>query len=312
VVQDLPEKLKPRNTNPVTRDADNYGLIHAPSLNQAVTAAILRSASVTQPDTDAYNVDLSSTRTRDALWIIEGVRNGQSPAALLGYRFERALREIDPKLQQWLPDLRATFPMPRQVDTDPGTKEAIPARDVVNGLLVIQALKDKTLSSKLSFAGPDSAVMLPIAGRLQDMFDACADLMLAESVHQAAQGNYDRAGGVVTAAGEFTHVPPDFEVANTPRSGTALCHRVMLALDPAVANPADAKTIRARLEPALNQWIGSLIGPLANITCQVTYIFDVNGADVKATFNVDLDEWRCGQRSPRRNLRNAHADRAAR
>ncbi|MGH9881172.1 MAG: hypothetical protein ACRD6N_07020, partial [Pyrinomonadaceae bacterium] len=290
VVQDLPEKLKPRNNNPVTRDADNYGLIHAPSLNQAVTAAILRSASVTQPDTDAYNIDLSSARTRDALWIIDGVRNGQSPAALLGYRFERALREADPKLQQWLPDLRAVFPMPRQVDTDPGAKESIPARDVVNGLLVIQAKKDKTLAAKLAFASPDSAVMLKIADRLQDMFDACGDLMLAESVHQAAQGNYDRAGGVVTAAGEFTHVPSDFEVANTPRSGTALCHRVMVALDAEAADPADAQTPRARLEPALNQWLGALIGPLGDISCQITYVFATAGPDAKATFDVKLDQ----------------------
>jgi hypothetical protein len=290
VVQDLPDELKPRNNNPVTRDGDNYGLIHAPSLNQAVTAAILRSASVTQPDTDAYNIDLSSTRTRDALWIIEGVRSGQSPAALLGYRFERALREADPKLQKWLPDLRATFPMPRQPDTDPGAKEAIPAREVVNGLLVIQARKDKTLPTKLAFAGPDSAVMLKIADHLQDMFDACGDLMLSESVHQAAQGNYDRAGGVVTAAGEFTHVPSDFEVVNTPRSGTAICHRVMLALEADAANPGAAQTPRARLEPALNQWLGTLIGSLGDFSCQVTYLFPTDGDDANASFTVKLDE----------------------
>jgi hypothetical protein len=288
IVQGLPDELKPRNNNPVTRDPDNYGLIHAPSLNQAVTAAILRSASVTQPDTDAYNIDLSSTRTRDALWIIEGVRNGQSPAALLGYRFERRLREIDPKLQQWLPQLRATFPMPRPVDPAPGAKESIPARDVVNGLMMVQAWNDKSLTSKLAFAGPDRAVMLPIVDQLQDIFDACGDLMLSESVHQAAQGNYDRAGGVVTAAGEFTHIPADFEVTKTPRSGTALSHRVLLAMS--AGDPNGEATPRARLEPALNHWLSTLIGPLNAITCKVTYSFLTGEDETKQTFNVRLNQ----------------------
>jgi hypothetical protein len=284
-VDNLPPELTPQNGGPVTRDAKNYGLIHAPSLNQAVTAAVLRSASVTQPDTSAYNVDLSSARTRDALWIIEGVRNGQSPAALLGYRFERGLRDRDPALQQWLPQLREAFPMPRQPDTDPGAKEAIPAHDVVNGLLVIQARHDGSLNSKLSFAGADRAVMIGLADSILDTFDACGDLMLAESVHQAVQGNYQRTGSVLTAAGEFTHVPADFEVVQTPRSGTALSHRLVLAMD-APADGAALPTPRARLEPGVNQWIGSLLGPLAGISSTLTYRFE--GGD--AAFTITFDQ----------------------
>ena len=271
-VDDLPRELTPLNRGSVTRDPDNYGLVHAPSLNQATTAAVLRSASVTEPNTTAFNVDLSSTRTRDALWIIDGVRNGQSPAALLGYRFERALRDRDPQLQQHLPALRAGFPMPRQVDTDPGPQAAIPAHDVVNGLLMVQARRDSTLGTKLAaIPAPDSSVIANLVDGIADALDACGDLMLAESVHQAAQGNYDRAGAVVTAAGEFTHVPEDFDVLRTPRSGTALVHRLLVATNaPIGAAPA---TLRARLEPALNDWVGSLIGPLTAITCDVSYTF---------------------------------------
>ena len=286
-VEDLPPELAPQNGGSVTRDADNYGFIHAPSLNHAVTSAVLRSASVTQPDTFAFNVDLSSARTRDALWIVDGVRQGQSPAALLGYRFERGMRDRNPALQQWLPQLRATFPMPRQSDTDPGPAEAIPAHDVVNGLLIIQARRDGTLAGKLSFAGVDAAVITGIADTILDTFDACGDLMLAESVHQAAQGNYDRAGGVVTAAGEFTHVPAEFEVTRTPRSGTALSHRVLLAMDAPPPADADLRSPRARLEPGLNEWIGSLIGPLNSISSKLTYTFQEDDESEVITVTYD-------------------------
>jgi hypothetical protein len=291
-VQDIPPELEPRNNRPVTRDADNYGLIHAPSLNHAIAAALLRSASVTQPDVTAFNVDLSSSRVRDALWMLEGVRNGQMPAALLGYRFERRMRERKPGLLGSLPVLRAAFPMPRQQDTAAGPNEAIAARDVVNGLLVVQAHIDKTLDQKLADASvqaADRVLMTGIAAELVDTFDACGDLMLAESVYHASQGNYERAGGVVTAAGEFTHVPAEIDVTATPRSGTALSHRLIIALDGDV-DAEDETSPRARLEPGLNRWLGSLIGDQTTLACTVTYLFTEDGIENSAQVELTLDQ----------------------
>lgn len=289
-VTDLAEDLAPRNKKPVTRDADNYGLVHAPSLNQATTAALLRAASVSEPDTSAFNIDLSSRRVRDALWTIEGVRNGQTPAALLGYRFERGLRERDVKLLQYLPQLRDTFPMPKPVDTDPGAAEAIPARNVVNGLRLIQAYREGKFDAAIApyvFAAADRSSMARIAAGIVDTLDACSDLMLAESVHQAAQGNFDRAGGVVTAAGEFTHVPDEFEVVQTPRSGTSLTHRVVIAMGAQAA--VQEATPRARLEPQLNAWLGGIVGPLAQWTCALSYAYRDDGEAVTARYATTLD-----------------------
>ena len=129
--------------------------------------------------------------------MIEGIRNGQLPAALLGYRFERGLREADPALQQFLPALRFAFPMPRPPETQPDDpKEAIAAHDVVNGLGLVQALREHKLDAALATMNPGlSAAARPVVERLAaslaELLDACADLMLAESVHQAAQGNFD-------------------------------------------------------------------------------------------------------------------------
>lgn len=306
-VADLPPELVPKNGGVVTRDADNFGFIHAPSLNHAVTAAILRSGSVSEPGTAAFNINLSSSRTRDALWMVEGIRNGQLPAALLGYRFERGLREADPALQQFLPTLRLAFPMPRPVETLPDDpKEVIAAHDVVNGLALVQAQRDGKLGATLAALNPGlsaaaTSTVTKLADALNELLDACADLMLAESVHQAAQGNFARAGATVTSTGEFTHVPDRFDVVDTPRTGTTVTHRLLLAFDPA-ARAGGADTPRARLAPALDAWLAALFGPLSALQCVIAYRADsstpaaydmalqAGDAPPLASFTITLDQ----------------------
>jgi seryl-tRNA synthetase len=78
------------------------GFVHAPSLNHAATAAVLRSGYLAHRSAGGdqpFAIDLSSERVRRARWLLEGVRQGQSLAALLGYRFERGLHENHPGLE---------------------------------------------------------------------------------------------------------------------------------------------------------------------------------------------------------------------
>ncbi|WP_133244903.1 hypothetical protein [Caulobacter radicis] len=74
------------------------GYVQAPSLAHAATAAVLRSGYLAHADKaeNSFAVDLSSARVRSALWLLDGVRQGQPMAALLGYRFERGLHENHP------------------------------------------------------------------------------------------------------------------------------------------------------------------------------------------------------------------------
>ncbi len=71
------------------------GFIHAPSLDQAAAAAVLRSGYLSQPGdgSNPFAIDLSSQRVRTADWLLDGIRQGQALGALLGYRFERGLHE---------------------------------------------------------------------------------------------------------------------------------------------------------------------------------------------------------------------------
>ena len=74
------------------------GWIHAPSTRHAMAAGMLRSSHLSHlPDagTDGgpFAIDLSSRRMQRAAHVIEGVRQGQTLGALVGYQIERALAE---------------------------------------------------------------------------------------------------------------------------------------------------------------------------------------------------------------------------
>jgi hypothetical protein len=97
-LQHFPEGLEPDDDSVVEIMPDNQGFIHGPTLNHAVTAAVLRAGfnSRKKDETSTNNVfgiNLSSSRIRKALHMLEGVARGQETGALLGYQFERALHE---------------------------------------------------------------------------------------------------------------------------------------------------------------------------------------------------------------------------
>lgn len=103
VVQDLRPKPEPEPVaSPPPEEEgplhlagdDNAGYLHAPSLPQAAAGAVLRSGYLAhrdEGDGHPLALDLSSARVRLAQWLLDGVRQGQSLGALLGYRFERGL-----------------------------------------------------------------------------------------------------------------------------------------------------------------------------------------------------------------------------
>jgi len=71
------------------------GYIHAPSLVHATTAAVLRSAYLTHKGASPspLEINLSSSRVRLAMHLLDGMRQGQPLGALLGYRLERTMHD---------------------------------------------------------------------------------------------------------------------------------------------------------------------------------------------------------------------------
>jgi len=275
---------------PLFEDDKNFGFIHAPSLNHAVTAAVLRNgylANATPGNPDSLSINLTSERVRLAMNVLEGMRNGQNLSALLGYYFERGLHDADNLfLDSIIFELRKQFPLAgdRLSTTKSSSDEpisAVEARNVVDGLALVEHVQAQSGANQNY---PFGIAQLPNiteqnkldainreVQRIMNINDAVADLAMAESVYQVVQGNYDRAAGTLDAYSKG-HFPPVPEVVQTPRSGIVLTHRVGLHLR-AGLDPSEIvnSTPRAKAEPAVNQWLTQLLPAMNDIFCIADY-----------------------------------------
>jgi hypothetical protein len=306
--EDLATEFEPDVPPVLRRDSANQGYIHAPSLNQAVAAAVLRNGSTTNGGT--MTVNLTSERVRVALGLLEGVRAGQSLGALLGYRLERGLhdRHAFAEVDEFILDIRRAFPLSgdrlKSTSTveegDPAEIEAIEARNVADGLALVEHIKATgqaayPFGKDLPQADPAQAAAIDAeVERLLDAHDAVADLALAEGVYQAVLGNYDRVASTYDAyaKGNF---PPEPDVVRTPGRGLGLTHRVALhlqsGLDASVSPvPGVPVTPRARAEPAVNRWLAGVLPPPGGVGCRVTFFNATTRAeDTRGVTLADLD-----------------------
>jgi hypothetical protein len=283
---------------PLQYDSTNAGYIHAPSINQATAAAVLKNAYLTHSSSDQpdiFAINLSSERVRLAQNILDGIRNGQSLPALLGYRFERALHDKHSlgqgEVDVLIYPMRMAFPLvskqirqdiPAGPDGVANSIEQLEARNVIDGLKLINHVA-KTGKNLYPFGltiGTDPG-QLPAASSLQqkavndelknihNINDAVSDMLLSETVYQAIQGNYERSAANSDAASKGGY-PPETEIIQTPRSGVTCTHRVALHLDAQAAAGAGA-TPRAIAEPAVNDWVNKHLPDFLNLSCRVEY-----------------------------------------
>ncbi|MGH9892760.1 MAG: hypothetical protein ACREA0_12375, partial [bacterium] len=262
----------------------NAGFVHAPSLAQAATAAILRSGYLSHPvsedGTHPFAIDLSSERIRLALWLLDGVRQGQPLGALLGYRFERGLH--DQELDQYIAAFRKLAPLvANKIASEGGPAESLAARNVVDGLALHRRWKTSGLPwgsdglPTLSDTTDYPALKAKLEG-LDQALDAVTDATIAESVYQVVQGNPVRAGAVLDAINRGEADPPELEVARTPRTGIGVTHRILVLFGdrPGAAPdwPTNAYQVRAQAEPRLNAWAAQLLGSPARVRCGAEYL----------------------------------------
>ncbi|MFI2412654.1 hypothetical protein [Streptomyces sp. NPDC018947] len=260
--------------------AADAGHIHAPSTAQAVTAAVLRNGYRSHPRGQGANplaVDLSADRLRQAEWLLDGVRQGQPLGALLGYRFERRLQEhpLRPGLEGCLTALRRQAPVTTTGHApDEGAREVVSPHGVVDGLVLHHKYAAGTLVLP-TLPTAEHEALTGLLDSLGELIDAVSDALLAESVHHAVQGSPLRAGATVDALSRGTVPPPELEFARTPRTGTALTHRVALlgnAGAPAAEEwPVTDRQLRAAAEPALNGIVGGLLPRPAEVHCEVRW-----------------------------------------
>jgi hypothetical protein len=228
------EDLRPRPA----RTSD--GFIHAPSLAQASAAAVLASAHLSHRVEDGrepFALDLSSERVRRARGLIDGVRQGQSLPALVGYRLERSLHEAG--FDRFIDDLRAAAPLAATPSVPTTPTESLAASNVVHGLDIITRYDHGEAEFQAIYSAlehDDVHRFWNVFDAVKDDLDALGDLLIAEGVFQSARGSVDRTPASVEsiARGETVSVP---EVMDTPRSGIGLTHRLMSIIGAATQTP---------------------------------------------------------------------------
>lgn len=283
-----PERVDPApageadTARPLVRAPDNAGFVHAPSLAQATTAAILRAAHHSVPPAGPVNplaVDLTSARVRTATGLLDGIRQGQPLGALLGYRIERDLQESPvPGMARFISRLRALAPVRgTRVAPDAPATEAVAATDVVDGLALhrMRAAGELDIDRDLGpVAQVERGALTAVLASLDDAVDALGDALLVEGVHHAALGNPTRAGATLDAAARGDVPPPELEFTRTPRTGTAVTHRLLVLLTETTADravwPVDAVLqARAAAEPRLDAWAARLLPAPGRVRCAV-------------------------------------------
>jgi hypothetical protein len=180
----------------------------------------------------------------------------------------------------------------------PRVSEALRANNVCDGLALRRRWRAGTPSGPWddttipfgkaglpAFGSREGAAIDAELHAIDDAVDALGDLLLAESVHQLVHGNPQRAGATVDALSRGDAPPPEVEVVRTPRAGTGVTHRLLVLMDPqarAAGWPTDVTQVRALVEPALEAWTASVLGPAARVRVLVRYISPVGSEVARA------------------------------
>ncbi len=245
---------------PDTGGPDTQGFIHAPSLDHAATAAVLRSAWLAcagDTASGAFSVDLSSDRIRRAEWLLEGVRNGVELGELLGARFERRLH--DAELDHLTADVREA------VLAEAGHPN-LPANGIVDGLALAIAYQGGDEGRGLRRRIDDLRAPLdgyPADGLLRALeesvadLDATADALMAQSVHSLVKGNLAEAGAALAASGSGDSGIPELRLPRVHREAQHVSHRVAAVFGGGGA-PA-ASSVLGVADPALATWLASVL-----------------------------------------------------
>ena len=279
---DLADGVHGPATPPLMRDAANGGYVHAPSLNQAATAAILRNGYLANATPGsarrAGGQPLLRAGARRRSRVLEGIRGGQTLGALLGYRLERGLHdrhrlaEVDAFIfdaAQGVPARRRPAgrharPTRRAIEADRGAQRR---RRAARWSTHVKRQRATTLPVRpltCPPATPDAG-----GGHRRGGGRGCSTSTTRSPTWRSpractrpcsATPTARRRRSTPTASGSF---PPEPDVVRTPRSGIALTHRVGLHLepgrDPAVPPARSPVTPRAHAEPAVNAWLAALL-----------------------------------------------------
>jgi competence ComEA-like helix-hairpin-helix protein len=283
------------------------GYIHTPSSGQTATAAVLYSAFLTHETSESgmhpFHINFTSDRIKRGLRLLQGVREGQTLGALLGYQFERGLHVRTGILDEYIDEFREAFPTVanKLTEIDEGqAAENLAARNVIDG----NALARSWRAIKGQDESPDmQKLMMKLQGildtaetndrnqieaeldRLLDSLDAVGDLLLYESLYHAVAGNYDAAGAALDAGSGNGH-PPEIASIKTRVNASVLDHRVIMFL-PVADDPINICP-RSLAEPILSNWFTAFLpSSLKQIGCSYSFTWRDEDGNEHAPIDIN-------------------------
>ncbi|MEZ5911398.1 MAG: hypothetical protein R3D84_03510 [Paracoccaceae bacterium] len=125
------EKGRDQDKEPGKRKApQSGGYLQAPTLPQATAAAVMRSAQLRHPG-GAFDIDLSASRVRLGLGLLDHLRRGHDLGVALGLLGEGHLRKAMAHTE--IMSLRKLWPVRNPADPDAG-EDMVPIAPVFDGL----------------------------------------------------------------------------------------------------------------------------------------------------------------------------------
>lgn len=239
---------------PASKTGGSDGYIQAPTVPQALTAALLRSAYLRHRGGGAFEINLSSARTRRALKLLDLIAKGHDLREGLGLRGERWLH--DNKHDTFILQLRARYPLQGERNDNIG------ARRVFDGLAFIADEQPQPLKD--------------LRRLLEDDLDALSDVVMAEATHRRALGQADAANAWLQVLSG--HPPPGVPIfLKTQRQGQGSSYRVNILM-PEIA-PDPAATPREIGEPGLAAFARRVLDGFQNARLEMS----ISAPDVAGT-----------------------------
>ncbi|MFI9588155.1 hypothetical protein ACIHCQ_41690 [Streptomyces sp. NPDC052236] len=218
----------PRPRTAAARPAE---FLHAPSQEQALTAAVLRDRALSDAEPGRWQMTLDSDSVRLAAQLADEVRLGAHISEVLGRAVERAVGA-----RSAVESLRRQFPV----------RKEHAGRRVCDGQAVLARYVANPAGLGLN------AGQLEALAPLATAVDVYGDLLVANAVFDVVSGRGGMAAASMDAAAGLA-APPSLDVLRTQRAGRSARSTVAVAL-PADAPPAvvDAHTSPGALaEPAV-------------------------------------------------------------
>ena len=295
------------NSDKSGKKKDKGEYILAPSVQHALTAAVLRAAYLnTQTDEGDPHmcVNLSSMRARAALRMIDGIKEGLSTGVILGADLERYLHEAHKtfnmeekeEMDEFIYPLRKLFPV--SVDLEAPLKDnhfqaSNYTMQVINGEALLNTFLTKwnysgrlsewlernctqlewynTLKAETSIpVEKKSKILFLLIERMYDSYDALNDLLLAEGVHRLVMGDGASFEAIAKFMSKASSNLPDPAILDTPMEYAAVSHKASVAFQ----IDEKGEGYMGKAEPGLNSWVLEKIGDMNNIFFDIAWYSD--------------------------------------